>query len=120
MLSLTIRCLSRPKNLSGPLYSLRSQKPFHSTAFTMVKPMSSVIDEFNEYVNMDVPELQQWLGTEGSTENCGIKKSDGSGETVGHESGRKIIDILKKNPDRDPDGYDEEDFAHMRKVVSYW
>jgi hypothetical protein len=34
-------------------------------------------------------------------------------------SGRKIMDILRKNPDRDPSKYDEEDVAHMRKVVSY-
>ena len=34
-------------------------------------------------------------------------------------SGRKIIEILNKNPEKDPDKYDEEDIAHMRKVVSY-
>lgn len=34
-------------------------------------------------------------------------------------SGRKIVEILNKNPDRDPAKYDEEDIPHMRKVVSY-
>lgn len=34
-------------------------------------------------------------------------------------SGRKIIKILEKNPNKDPDSYDEEDIAHMRKVVAY-
>lgn len=34
-------------------------------------------------------------------------------------SGRKIIEILKKNPNKDPEQYDEEDIQHMRKVVSY-
>ena len=34
-------------------------------------------------------------------------------------SGRKIIAILRKNPSRAPDAYDEEDVAHMRKVVAY-
>ena len=34
-------------------------------------------------------------------------------------SGRKIIDILKKNPKKAPSKYDEEDIGHMRKVVSY-
>lgn len=34
-------------------------------------------------------------------------------------SGRKIIKILESNPDRDPDGYAEEDVDHMRKVVAY-
>lgn len=34
-------------------------------------------------------------------------------------SGRKITEILKKNPDKDPSKYDEEDLPQMRKVVSY-
>ena len=34
-------------------------------------------------------------------------------------SGRKIIEILKKNPKQDPSSYDEDDLDHMRKVVSY-
>ena len=33
-------------------------------------------------------------------------------------SGRQIVDILKKNPDKDPDQYDEDDIAHMRRVVA--
>ena len=35
------------------------------------------------------------------------------------DSGRKIIDILKRNPGKNPDSYEEEDIAHMRKVASY-
>jgi hypothetical protein len=35
------------------------------------------------------------------------------------KSGRKIIEILEKNPKKDPSQYDEEDLAHMRKVVAY-
>lgn len=38
------------------------------------------------------------------------------GETIGHESGRKIIKILEKNPKKDPSKYEEEDVQHMRKV----
>ena len=34
-------------------------------------------------------------------------------------SGRKIIEILKKNPEKESSTYDEEDIGHMRKVVSY-
>lgn len=35
-------------------------------------------------------------------------------------SGRKIIKILEKNPDRDPSKYDEEeDIPTMRRVVAY-
>jgi len=44
-------------------------------------------------------ELETFLKTEGS-ETTGFTKSDGSGESIGHESGRKIVDILKRNPDK--------------------
>ncbi|KAK4177591.1 hypothetical protein QBC36DRAFT_345327 [Triangularia setosa] len=84
----------------------------------MVKNASTVIQEFNELVNMTAPELKDWLKTSAST-SSGWSKDDGSGESVGHESGRHIMEILSKNPDRDPEGYDESDIPHMRKVVAY-
>ena len=34
-------------------------------------------------------------------------------------SGRKIIEILRKNPTKDPSGYNKEDIGHMRKVAGY-
>lgn len=97
--------------------------------------------EFNELVNMSASELKEWLGKEESA-GAGWDKDDGSGETIGHEryaaamrcvlsvhqlelycspefSGRKIIEILEKNPKKDPSKYDEEDIGHMRKVVAY-
>ncbi|KAI9662286.1 MAG: hypothetical protein M1821_008453 [Bathelium mastoideum] len=67
---------------------------------------------------MDANELQEWLGQEESA-GSGWSKDDGSGETVGHESGRKIIAILEKNPKKDPEKYDQDDIDHMRKVVAY-
>lgn len=33
-------------------------------------------------------------------------------------SGRKIVEILKKNPSKEPDKYDDDDLAHMRKYVT--
>ncbi|KAK3684995.1 hypothetical protein B0T22DRAFT_206441 [Podospora appendiculata] len=84
----------------------------------MVKDDDTVIREFNELVNMTAEELEDWLQTEAST-SSGWSKSDGSGESVGHESGRNIVEILKRNPKKDPAKYDEEDIPHMRKVVSY-
>lgn len=56
--------------------------------------------------------------TEAST-SSGWTKDDGSGESVGHESGRKIVDILRRNPEKDPEAFEEDDIQHMRKVVSY-
>lgn len=43
--------------------------------------------------------------------------TDNAGLTT--NSGRKIIAILEKNPKKDPNKYEEDDIAHMRKVVSY-
>ncbi len=34
-------------------------------------------------------------------------------------SGGKIVQILDKNPEKDPMKYDDEDVPHMRKVVDY-
>ena len=34
-------------------------------------------------------------------------------------SGRKIIEILEKNPKKDPSKYDQDDIQHMRRVVAY-
>jgi len=81
----------------------------------MVKPVDEVISEWNELVNMSAEELQEWLGSDESV-GAGWSKDDGSGETIGHESGRKIIKILESNPDKDPEAYSEDDIAHMRKV----
>jgi len=100
--------------------------------------LTQCVREFNELVNMSADELKEWLGSEESA-GSGWSKDDGSGETIGHEryvrpsrpacthrriqlsgaSGRKIIEILEKNPNKDPSKYDEEDIQHMRKVVAY-
>ncbi|KAL1634396.1 hypothetical protein SLS56_002406 [Neofusicoccum ribis] len=75
----------------------------------MVKDAETVIEEFNELVNMSAKELKDWLGSEEST-GSGWSKDDG---------GRKIVKILEKNPKKDPEQYDEDDIDHMRKVVAY-
>ncbi|WWC60849.1 uncharacterized protein I303_103425 [Kwoniella dejecticola CBS 10117] len=84
----------------------------------MVKSEQEVVSDFNEIVNMTADELEEFLKTEGS-ETTGFQKEDGSGESIGHESGRKIVDILKRNSSKDPSKYTDEDKEHMRKVVSY-
>ncbi|KAF2157717.1 hypothetical protein K461DRAFT_290007 [Myriangium duriaei CBS 260.36] len=84
----------------------------------MVKDDKTVIKEFGELINMSASELKDWLKQEDSA-GAGWSKDDGSGETIGHESGRKIIKILEKNPKKDPSKYDDDDIPHMRKVVAY-
>ena len=85
----------------------------------MPKDDETVIQEFNEIVNMTASELKSWLQEESSQSSGWSKDSSEDSETIGHESGRKIITILEKNPKKDPEQYDEEDLPHMRKVVAY-
>jgi hypothetical protein len=47
----------------------------------------------------DEKELEAFLKT-GDSESTGWSKDDGSGESIGHESGRKIVKILQSNPDK--------------------
>ncbi|KAL2794821.1 hypothetical protein BJX66DRAFT_337432 [Aspergillus keveii] len=84
----------------------------------MVKDSTTVINEFNGLINMTANELRDWLREEQS-QSSGWKNESGAGETIGHESGRKIVNILEHNPNKDPSGYSDEDVDHMRRVVSY-
>jgi hypothetical protein len=69
--------------------------------------------DFRDAVNMAPKELEQWLATEES-QSVG-QKSDEGAESVGHESGRRIVELLRtKKPD-----LTDDDRAHMAKVVSY-
>ena len=72
--------------------------------------------DFTEVVNMTASEIRKWL-TSKESKSVGWKGKDGkgSGESVGHASGRRIVVILgKKKAD-----LSDDDFAHMRKVVGY-
>lgn len=84
-----------------------------------MKNEQDVISEFNEVVNMTAGELEKWLKSDDS-ESAGWPKENEDGETVGHDSGRKIVEILKANPKKNPEKYTEDQVQHMRKVVSYW
>ena len=68
-------------------------------------------DEFYDCVNMQPKELGEWLDTD---ESKSVGDSD-SGESTGHKSGRRIVEIKRtKKADLTDDQYD-----HMRKVVGY-
>ncbi|UUR09228.1 DUF3140 domain-containing protein [Sphingomonas glaciei] len=77
---------------------------------------TAIRKEFNDAVNMTPSELEKWLDTDESKE-VGWKGEDGKGrgESVGHKSGKRIVDLLRtKVTDLDAD-----DLAHMKKVTSY-
>lgn len=74
------------------------------------------IAAFREAVNMTPAAIAKFLETEDS-KRVGWKGPDGKGEgeSVGHKSGRRIVEIKgKKQAD-----LTDDDLAHMKKVVSY-
>ncbi len=70
-------------------------------------------DEFRSLVNMTPGEIEKWLETEES--KAVGQKGDEGGESVGHKSGRTIIEIKHT---RKSDLTDDQ-WAHMQKVVGY-
>ncbi|MCW2696195.1 MAG: putative DNA-binding protein [Modestobacter sp.] len=69
--------------------------------------------DFAGSVNMTVDELEEWLATEESR-SVG-QKTGGSDESTGHESGRRIVQLLRtKAAD-----LTDDDLSHMRKVHGY-
>jgi hypothetical protein len=71
-----------------------------------------VQEEFGEAVNMTAGQLEEWLDTD---ESRAVGQKDGGGESTGHASGRRIIELLGKKKADLTDG----DRDHMRKVVGY-
>ncbi|MEZ5817759.1 MAG: DUF3140 domain-containing protein [Hyphomicrobiaceae bacterium] len=74
---------------------------------------SEIRRAFNEAVNMSVAEIEDWLATDKS-KGVGMTR-EGDEEAVGHKSGRRIVDIKR----REANEFDDADYAHMRKVVGY-
>jgi hypothetical protein len=72
--------------------------------FVNMKSTEEVIQQFNETVNMSAEELESWLKD---------PQSKKAGTGVGLESGKRIKEILKKNPSMDPNGYDEVASSRM-------
>ncbi|KIG10694.1 DUF3140 domain-containing protein [Caballeronia concitans] len=72
----------------------------------------AAFEEFKSLVNMTAHQLEKWLATEASR---AVGQKDGDAESVGHKSGRRIIELLgAKKSDLQSD-----DYAHMRKVTGY-
>lgn len=72
-----------------------------------------IAKDFAEAVNMAPAELEKFLDTDES-QRVGYK-GDGKGESVGHESGRRIV-AIKRTKKAD---LTDADYAHMKKVVGY-
>ena len=72
----------------------------------------TVIDEFHQVVNMTPKELESWLDTD---ESQAVGQKDGDEESIGHKSGKRIIQLLQKKQD----DYTDDDLSHIKKVISY-
>lgn len=72
--------------------------------------------EFRTVANIPPARLEKWLETDES-KRVGWKgdDGDGSGESVGHNSGRRIVEIKRKKKA----DLTDTDYAHMRKVIGY-
>ena len=80
---------------------------------TRTRTSQAAIEKFKRAVNMSPKALTAWLKTADSRK-VGFKSAEGS-ESVGHESGKKIVVLLGKAQA----DYTEADVAHARKVVGY-
>jgi hypothetical protein len=74
--------------------------------------VEAVWDEWREAVNMTAGELEDFLG---SDESKAVGDKGSGGESTGHRSGRRIVEILRTRKG----DLGDDDAAHMRKVVGY-
>ncbi len=82
-------------------------------ATTLSDQQEQTYQEFKGLVNMQPQVLEQWLQTEDS-KSVGQTR-DGDNESVGHQSGRKIVENRRTNKA----DLSDDQFEHMRKVCGY-
>lgn len=71
-----------------------------------------IYHDFTDNVNMAPAELEDWLQTD---ESKSVGQDSGSGESIGHKSGKHIIKIKRKKKA----DLTQSDYDHMKKVNSY-
>jgi len=76
------------------------------------KSREEIWDEWRELVNMAPRELERFLETDESRK---VGADSGDGESTGHKSGRRIVEIKRTNKDDLDDGQ----WEHMAAVVGY-
>ncbi|WP_258725659.1 DUF3140 domain-containing protein [Cellulomonas sp. NS3] len=74
--------------------------------------VAEIWDDWQAAVTMTPAALERWLETE---ESRSVGDTGGDGESTGHRSGRRIVEILRTNKT----DLTADDAAHMRKVVGY-
>ncbi|WP_328862994.1 DUF3140 domain-containing protein [Streptomyces sp. NBC_00306] len=76
------------------------------------KKKQEVRQEFLHLVNLSPAELEKWLATDRS-KAAGQHSSDG--ESTGHASGRRIVELLRQKEDQ----LSDDDYEHMQKVNGF-
>ncbi len=74
--------------------------------------VADIWDDWKDAVNMAPKEIEDFLQTD---ESRSVGAKEGGGESTGHRSGRRIVEILRTRKAE----LTEDDAAHMRKVVGY-
>lgn len=73
---------------------------------------ASTVEEFHALVNMSAQELENWLEQPASRR---VGQQQANGESIGHESGRWIVDILRTHRADLAD----DDFLQMRRTSNF-
>lgn len=76
------------------------------------KDRQAIWDEWRTLVNMQPAEIEDWLETEKSKS---VGSDSGDGESKGHKSGRRIVEIKRTNKD----DLTADQWDHMATVVGY-
>ena len=76
------------------------------------KDKDQIWNEWRDLVNMAPKELEEWLETDESKE---VGADSGDGESKGHKSGKRIVEIKRTNKD----DLSDDQWDHMAKVVGY-
>lgn len=77
-----------------------------------MKSQDEIWSEWQELVNMTPSALDKWLE---SDESQGVGDTRGEGESTGHKSGRRIVEIKGKKKAE----LSDDDWSHMGKVTGY-
>lgn len=75
------------------------------------KTHDEIWEEWRDLVNMAPKELEDWLETD---ESKSVGDND-DGESTGHKSGRRIVEITRTNKD----DISDDQWDHMATVVGY-
>lgn len=76
------------------------------------KSHEQIWDEFRDLVNMAPKEIEDFLDTE---ESKTVGDTGGDGESTGHKSGKRIVEIKRT----DKADLTDDQWDHMAKVVGY-